>query len=100
MSYQVYWTPQTKKTANKIVEYLRKEWAEKEVDDFLNRIDVVVSMIEINPKLFVSSVKKPNIHLTVIKRKTILVYQIRPLKKQIALLLFWNPKQDPEKFKY
>ncbi len=58
MSYQVYWTPQAKKTANKIVEYLRKEWTEKEADDFLNRVDVVVSMIELNPKLFVASAKK------------------------------------------
>ncbi len=100
MSYKVLWTNRAIKTADDVVKYLREEWTKKEVDNFLDKVDDIITTIEINPKLFRASIKRPNIHLAIIKRKTLLVYQIRPNKKQIALLLFWNPKQNPKKLKY
>jgi hypothetical protein len=100
MSYKALWTNKAIKTAEDVVKYLREEWTEKEVDDFLNKVDDIIATIETNPKLFRASSKRPNIHLAIIKRKTLLVYQVRPHKKQIALLLFWNAKQNPKKLKY
>jgi plasmid stabilization system protein ParE len=100
MTYKALWTNQAIKTADDVVKYLREEWTEKEVTDFLDKIDHIISMIEINPKLFRASVKKPNVHLAIIKRRTLLVYQVRPLKKQVIILLFWNPKRNPKKMKY
>jgi plasmid stabilization system protein ParE len=100
MNYQVQWSNQAIKTVNSVIKYLREEWTEKEVDNFLNKLDDVVSMIEINPELFRESIKKKHVHLAIIKRRTLLVYQVRPQKKQVILLMFWNPKQNPKKFKY
>ena len=100
MNYQVQWSNQAIKTVNSVIKYLREEWTEKEVDNFLNKLDDVVSMIEINPELFRGSIKKKHVHLAIIKRRTLLVYQVRPQKKQVILLMFWNPKQNPKKFKY
>jgi plasmid stabilization system protein ParE len=99
-SYQALWTDTAKQTINKIVGYLRKEWTEKEVDAFLDEVDRTVNAIEIYPKLFRQSTKRKNIHLALISKHTILVYQIRPNKKQIALLLFWGTRQSPKKLKY
>jgi plasmid stabilization system protein ParE len=100
MGYKVLWTNQAIKTADDVVKYLREEWTEKEVNDFLDKVDNTISLIEVNPKLYRASDKKPNIHLAIIKRRTLLVYQVRPVKKQIILLLFWNPKKNPKKMKY
>ncbi len=100
MSYNALWTNRAIKTVDDVIEYLRGEWSEKEVDSFLDKVDDIVATIEINPKLFRASAKKPHIHLAIIKRRILLVYQIRPLKKQIILLMFWNPKQNPKKMKY
>lgn len=100
MSYKVLWTNKAIKTAEDVVNYLREEWSQKEVDNFLNEIDAIILTIESNPKLFIASTKRHNVHLALINRRSFLVYQIRPQKKQIALLLFWNPKQNPKKLKY
>lgn len=100
MSYKALWTNRAIKTAEDVVKYLRDEWTEKEVDDFLNKTDDIIATIEINPKLFRASAKRPNVHLAIIKRRTLLVYQVRPLKKQVILLMFWNPKKNPKKLKY
>jgi plasmid stabilization system protein ParE len=99
-SYAVFWTDRAQKTANDIVKYLREEWTEKEVDAFLDEVDRTINAIEIYPKLFRQSAKRKNIHLALISKHTILVYQVRPDKKQIALLLFWGTKQSPRKLKY
>ena len=100
MSYKALWTNRAIKTIDDVINYLRDEWTEKEVDNFLDKVDDVIATIEINPKLFRASAKRPNVHLAIIKRRTLLVYQIRPLKKQVVLLLFWNSKKNPKKMKY
>lgn len=100
MNYKVLWTNRAIKSAENIVKYLEEEWTEKEANDFLDAVDDIIEAIELNPKLFRASLKRPHIHLAIIKRRTLLVYQIRPQKKQITLLLFWNPKQSPKKLRY
>jgi hypothetical protein len=100
MSYKTFWTNRAIKTAEDVVNYLREEWTKKEVDGFLNKTDDIIATIESNPKLFIASKKRPNVHLALIYRRTFLVYKIYPQKKQIVLLLFWEPKQNPKKFKY
>lgn len=100
MLYKTLWTNRAIKTAQNIINYLREEWTEKEVDNFLNEVDGLIATIESNPKLFRASSKRANIHLALINRKTFLIYQVHTQKKQIALLLFWNTKQNPKKLKY
>lgn len=100
MIYKALWTNRAIKTAGDVVKYLRDEWTEKEVNDFLDKVDSIIEMIEINPKLFRESSKKSHIHLAIIKRRMLLVYQVRPIKKQVVLLMFWNPKKNPKKIKY
>ncbi len=100
MSYKVYWTKQASITVNKVVQYLREEWTEKEVDSFLDKVDEIIETIAINPRLFRASSKRQNVHLAIIKRRTILAYRVMPQKRQIALLMFSFAKQNPKKFKY
>ena len=100
MGYKALWTNSAIKTAEDVVNYLRKEWTNKEVDNFLNKTDNIIATIESNPKLFIASTKRPNVHLALIYRRTFLVYKIYPQKRHIVLLLFWGPKQNPKKFKY
>jgi hypothetical protein len=98
--YKVFWTDIAEKTASDIVKYLLEEWTEKEVNVFLDEVDRVIDAIEIYPKLFKPSTKRKNVHLALISKHTFLVYQVRPTKGQIILLLFWDTRQNPKKFKY
>lgn len=100
MVYSVFWTNKAIKKANAIADYIRSEWTEKEVDNFLNEVDRIIGLIEINPKLFRVSAKRENIHLALVTKHTILIYQLKPHKKQVNILLFWNTKQNPKKLSY
>ena len=100
MVYSVFWTNKAVKKVNSIVGYIRSEWTEKEVDHFLNELDRIIAVIEINPKLFRASSKRENIHLALITKHAILIYQLKPHKKQINVLLLWHTKQNPKKLNY
>lgn len=45
MAYSIFWTNKDIKKANTIVDYIRTEWTEKEVDNFLNEVDRIIALI-------------------------------------------------------
>ena len=46
------------------------------------------------------SLKRKNVRIGIINKHTQVVYHYQPRKKEIVILLFWNFKQNPAKFKY
>ncbi len=97
---EILWTDTAKLTFNNIVEYLRKEWTEREVQQFINRTSTLLSTLKRYPEMCRPSLKRKNVHMGVLNKHTQLVYHYKPRKKQIEILLFWNFKQNPAKFKY
>ncbi len=44
--------------------------------------------------------KRKNIRIGLLNKHTQIIYEYKPFKKQIVLLLFWGMKQNPVNFKY
>lgn len=97
---EILWTDSAKITFNNIVEYLRQEWTEREVEKFVNSTAELLSNLKRYPEMCRPSTKRKNIRIGIINKRTQLVYHYKPRRKQLEILLFWNPKQDPAKFKY
>ena len=100
MMYHVYWTNKALLNVSSIVDYIKSKWTQKEVDAFLNEVEEIIRVIERNPKLFKSSIKRKNIHIALVTKHNMLVYQIQPLKKQINILLIWDTRQSPKRLNY
>jgi len=97
---EIQWTESAKHTFNTIVEYLRKEWSEKEVEKFISRTSEMLSTLKRYPEMCRPSLKRKNVRIGILSKHTQLVYHYKPRKKQIEILLFWSPKQNPARFKY
>jgi plasmid stabilization system protein ParE len=97
---EILWTDSAKLTFNNIVEYLHKEWTQKEVEKFINTTTVWLSTLRRFPEMCRPSLKKKNIRIGILNKNTRVIYHYKPGKKQIEILLFWNPKQNPASFKY
>jgi plasmid stabilization system protein ParE len=97
---EIQWTDSAKITFNKIVEYLRKEWTEREVEKFVSRTTEMLSTLKRYPEMCRPSTKRKNVRIGILDKHTQLVYHYKPGKKQIEILLFWGMKQNPGKFKY
>ncbi len=42
MSYQIIWSPQANQTYLLILEYLQRNWTEREINDFIERTEEVL----------------------------------------------------------
>ena len=97
---EILWTDSAKFTFNKIIEYLRREWTEREVENFVTRTEEMLSTLKRYPEMCRPSTKRKNVRIGILDKHTQLVYHYKPKKRQIEVLLFWGMKQDPSKFKY
>jgi plasmid stabilization system protein ParE len=96
----IQWTDSAKASFQKIIEYLRDEWTQREVENFVNRTEDMLNTLKRYPQSCRPSRKRKNVRIAILDKHTQLLYHYRPRKKQIVVLLFWGMKQDPAKFKY
>jgi len=97
---EILWTDSAKITFHKIIEYLRRTWTEKEAEAFVNRVNELLTNIKRYPEMCRPSFKRKNVRIGIIYKHTQLIYHYKPRKKQVEILLFWDPRQNPSKFKY
>lgn len=97
---EIQWTDSAKATFGRIVDYLRREWTEREVEKFVTRTDEILSALKRYPEMCRPSLKRKNVRIGIVDKHTQIVYHYKPRKKQIEILLFWGMKQSPAKFKY
>lgn len=97
--YSVVWSPQAIKTFDTILEYIQKNFSDKDVQNFVRKTDRIINHIVINPKLFRVSQKDKSRHIVVITKQTTLFYRLKKGTQQVELLLFWDTRQNPKKLK-
>lgn len=96
----VIWTKRAKQDYLEVLEYLHENWGIKEVGDFVSKTNDTINTIVTNPKAFVGSTKRKNVHKGFVTKHNSLFYQVKQRKKAIVLLTFWDNRQNPQKLKY
>ncbi len=97
---EVLWTNLAKRSFDNIINYLRQEWSEREVENFLNRTDKMLIALKRYPEMCRPSLKRKNVRIGILNKYTQIIYHYSPGKKHLKILLFWGMKQSPAKFKY
>jgi plasmid stabilization system protein ParE len=97
---EILWTNAAQKSFKKIVDYLEKNWTEKEVRNFVNETYHLLSNLARQPEMCRPSLKRRNVRIGTINKHTQIIYHYQPQKRQIVVLLFWSQKENPAKFKY
>jgi plasmid stabilization system protein ParE len=95
----VVWSDKAKRTYFNIIEYLNREWTEKEIHHFIFRTDMVIEKIIFNPYLFKQHKNNPLIRQAVLHGTVLLIYQISADNKTITLITFWGTRQNPKRLK-
>ena len=67
MAYEIIWLPKAEQRYDEIIGYLQKEWAEKEIINFIARTGEVLELIRNNPSLYRKS-EKENVHQAMITK--------------------------------
>lgn len=94
MVKKVIWTPRAKKTFQSIIDYLEKEWTEKEIANFVNETNHVISIAAKTPEAFRKS-GKVHIREALITKHNLLIYRVKG--EEIYLLTFWTTRKNPKR---
>jgi plasmid stabilization system protein ParE len=97
MAKEIIWSPRSKQTFAKVIEYLEQEWTEKEVIRFVAKVEKALSLITTGNIKFRSSGKE-NVHEVLITKHNLLIYRIK--SSHIELLRFYDTRQHPRKKKF
>lgn len=100
MVYKIVWTKKALLSYGDNMRYLEEFWTEQEVAAFIHLVEKKLAILSTQPKTGKPKGKQdPNVRSTIIHKRITLIYKLKPQKKVIELLLFWNTYQDPPKLK-
>ena len=96
----ITWTKRALNSYFKVADYLQEKWGETVVRNFVADVDKVISQIEETPNMFEVSKKYKNVRKGYITEHNTLYYRIKPRKKKVELLIFWDNRRDDKKRPY
>jgi plasmid stabilization system protein ParE len=97
---KISWTPTARKTYFEVLDHLARHWNIKEVENFISEVEHILEQIKSNPEMFQASRKKKNVRKGLITKHNTLYYRIKPRKKELELIIFWDNRKDPGELTY
>jgi hypothetical protein len=79
---------------------LVEKWTIREIKNFGNEVENVLSQIAENPYMFLATRKSKNIRKGFVTKHNALYYRVKPRKKEIELITFWYNVKSPDKLIY
>ena len=98
MVFKIVWSSNALKSYFANVKYLEKDWTQREVKKFVDTVQRTLSILSLQPRIGKPIRNKYNVRRTVVHKRVILVYRLKPRKKEIELVLFTNTYQKPVRF--
>ncbi len=98
MHREIVWSPLADRDIENILEYLNKNWNQKVIIRFLNKINIATKQILKNPHQYPIINKKLQVRKCVVTKQNTLFY--RNTEKTIEILRLYDTRQDPEKLKF
>lgn len=97
MALKIRWTKEAISTYFNSLDYLKENWSEKEVDNFIKRVRKVISYISIQPYQY--KAHSPNsIRKALVTKQCSLFFLVK--QTEILLITFWDNRQNPLRLKF
>ena len=100
MAAKINWSVKADGNFEKIINYLLKNWSEREVVNFVNKVDTALTSISENPNLYKASRLKPDLHKFVLAKQVSIIYKYSPTTNKILLVTFWDNRMNRKKLKF
>ncbi|OFX60807.1 MAG: hypothetical protein A2066_07355 [Bacteroidetes bacterium GWB2_41_8] len=97
--WTVLWTPRARTSYFTVLDYLHEDWTAKEIEQFINRVELVLKAIRKSPKLFPASKFNKKVRKAFIDKNNSLFYSANSYQNQITVLTFYDNRQNHQNFK-
>lgn len=99
MVQKITWSHLAVPSFSNNIEYLQKEWINKEIEKFIKAIERKLELLKSQPEIGALTNKRHSVRKTLIGKRIILIYRYNKRKNEIELLRFFNSWQHPGKMK-
>jgi plasmid stabilization system protein ParE len=96
----IIWTIRALNSYFNVADYLKEQWSLSVATNFTDKVEKVFSRIKDSPSMFEESEKYKHVRRGFITEHISLYYRIRPRKKEVELLIFWDNRKDDKKCPY
>lgn len=98
MTKNVIWSPLSESDFESILFYLRENWSNRIIKNFIDQVENLVIQISNNPKQFPLVNKKRKVRKCVITKHNTIFY--RETRSYVEILRIFDTRQDPKKKQY
>lgn len=95
--YKVFWTDHAISELKETIEFLENNWTERELRNFIAKLDHTIELISKSPEIFPASFEKNDVRKAVVERYNSLYYRIN--KDSIEIVSLFSTRKDPNKKK-
>lgn len=95
--YKLLWSERALLDLQNIIDYLTYKWTDKEIKNFVTKLDIRLELIVINPRLFSKTTKRKNVGRSVLTKHTVIYYEIS--NDAITIITLFDPRQNLKKLK-
>ncbi len=82
-----------------LLNYLEENWSKKVKQDFIDKLDRAIEVIQLNPDSFpVSTKKKKKVHRCVVTKQNTIYYRYN--SKRIEIIFVFDTRQNPKSNQY
>jgi plasmid stabilization system protein ParE len=93
---KVLWTVEANENLSNVIKYLEEHWTEKEIKNFLRKLNKHISLIQTQPDSFPKAINY-NVRRSVVTRQTTLYYSIS--QDTLIIVSIFDNRQNPKKLK-
>jgi len=95
MALKIIWSAKAKNGLSKVIEYLQREWTQREITNLGENITSTLSAISSSPEIFPKSLVKSS-YKALVDKNNYLIYSIDLKKSCINIINFRGTKQKPK----
>ncbi|WP_276371538.1 type II toxin-antitoxin system RelE/ParE family toxin [Chryseolinea sp. H1M3-3] len=95
--YKLFWSDRALDDLQNILNYLSEKWTQKDIRNFVRRLDRRLELISGNPRLFPKTTKRKNIRRSVLTKHTVIYYDMK--ENSVTVVTIFDPRQHPKKLK-
>lgn len=91
---KITWSDLARQTFLSTLEYLEKEWGQKEAIEFNTEVDITLELLKTQPQMFPET-DMLGIRRCVLRKQMLLLYSVSDF--EIRLMTFWDTRQNPKR---
>ena len=76
----IKWTDSAKITYHKIIEYLQRQWSDRDVETFVIKVNDMLATLKQYPEMCRPSLKRKNVRIGIVDKHTQIIYHYKPRK--------------------